>query len=280
MKSGTRRDVWLTTITVLPLLGAGCSLNTPRVWLERTEEFTVSGAGLRQLNIATHNGGVSVQGEPGRRDIAVTARVRGGGSSRESAQACLAAIELVSRSTEAGAHELTWRWAAPRQRGWGSEVSYQVEMPEHLAVNAETHNGGIDARDLAAECRVKTHNGGVSARNVRGPLQAETHNGGISASISGSRVELRTHNGGVQLDATGCDTLGGEVVSHNGSVRIVVGKKTSAELVCATSNGSIKCSADLADLQASRAKLTGRLGNGGPGLDVRTHNGSVHVRQR
>lgn len=266
-------------LVVVPWLAAGCSWG-PKVWVERTEAFSVPADDVRVLSVETHNGGVTVQGADDRTELSVTARVRGGGKSKKAAEASLAAIELVSDRSADGEHRLGWRWTKLRQQDWSAEVSFKVEGPQRLELDVHTHNGAVTVEHLSGDCRLKTHNGPINASDIAGRLVARTHNGAIGASISGSAVELITHNGGVQLDATACRQLGGEVVSHNGALRVEVGMHTSAEISAETHNGGVHCSADLKDIHSSRTRVTGQLGDGGPTLVARTHNGGVRVVQR
>jgi len=262
----------------LPCVGAGCSWG-PKVWVERTETHSIPAADINRLIVETHNGGVSALGESGRADVAVTAKIRGGGKTRKSAEACLAAIELISERSGTVDHRLAWRWTKTRHDDWSADVAYRIIAPSRLALDVDTHNGGVTVREFAGDCRLITHNGGVKAEGIAGRLHAHTHNGGISASVSGEHVVLQTHNGGVHLDAGATRRIGGEVTSHNGGLRIDLGKQTATELTCETHNGGLNCSADLKNMHASRTRVFGQLGDGGPPLTVRTYNGGVRIVQ-
>lgn len=272
-----RRSFLLVALLASALLG-GCSRGA-NVWVERTEKLTVPAADLRSLTVETHNGGVRVAGEADRAEIAVTARVRGGGHDRESAQACLDALEVISEPSGDGGHRLSSRWTCPRQSDWAQEVSFEIQAPQRLGLTVDTHNGGIDAQALDGDCRLVSHNGGIKARQVAGQLVVETHNGSVTASVTGSTVDLQTHNGAVHLDATGTTQLGGQVITYNGGVRVDLGKNTATNLACETYNGSVHCSADLGNMQATRSRVSGQVNGGGPELAVRTHNGGVRINQ-
>ncbi|HRX87055.1 MAG TPA: hypothetical protein P5572_18680 [Phycisphaerae bacterium] len=262
----------------VPWLLSGCACSQ-KVWVERTQTLTIPATDLQSLTVETHNGGVKVSGEADRDEISVTARIRAGGRNRESAHACLDALEIVSEPTADGGHRLTSRWTEPQHPDWGEQVGFKIVAPARLALDVSTHNGGVSVERIDGDCRLVSHNGGIKALKIGGPLFVQTHNGGINAVTSGSSVDLQTQNGGVHLDGRGSSQLGGKVASHNGGIRVDLGKKTATSLECTTKNGGITCSADMTNTHHGERHLSCDLAGGGPHLLVETHNGGIRVKQ-
>lgn len=255
---------------------AGCNVG-PKHWIEDQREFSIPAASLEQLEVLTHNGDVQVIGQTDVDQVAVKVRIRAGGATPDDAQAALDAIDLRSE-TAGAAHKLHWKWIGDKAPSWGASVAFDVELPGRLVTRVETHNGKVTARDLAAKTSLKSHNGGVMATHLTGPIDVETHNGRIEVQTSNGDIALRTHNGRVAIDTRGAANLAGQVVSHNGGLRVRVDPTVSTVLSCETHNGSIDISLPLQSAKMSKHKVTGTLGDGGGTLHLETHNGSIHVR--
>ena len=263
------------TLALSPTL-AGCNIG-PKHWIEDHREFSIPAASLEQLEVLTHNGDVQVTGHADTDQLAVKVRIRAGGTTPDDAQTALDAIDLRSETVGA-THKLHWKWIGVKAPDWGASVAYDVQLPSRLVTHVETHNGKIIAQNLTAKTALKTHNGGVTATQLAGPTDVETHNGRIEVQTSNGDVSLRTHNGRVTLDACGAANLAGQIVSHNGGLRVRVDPTVSAVLDCVTHNGSIDISLPLRSAKMAKHKVTGTLGDGGGTLHLETHNGSIRLR--
>ncbi len=271
----TARHGVLTIVAALML--TGCSRG-PKVWSEKTLTMDVPAADLTELHVASHNGAITATGAD-RTDVAIRAKLRAGARTQAAADACLAAIELVSEYAGEGVHRVGWRWNQPQHADWSASVAFQIDVPADLALRADTHNGAIKASNLSAPCTLSTHNGAITARAITADVHAETHNGRIDCAALGPQVHLVSHNGAVQLRATDAETLGGRLETHNGDVELVVGEQTSVRLDCSTDNGRVTCDAPIEQAQSTRTRLRGQLGGGGEDLTLTTRNGSIHIRQ-
>jgi len=275
MSSKTRLAL-VATFTV-PFVAVGCTHLRPKVWVEETRELTFAADGVDKLTIDTHNGDVAVTGDESRADVHVIAKCKGGGGTHESAQACLAAIEIVSRSGARGAHRLAWKWNMSRQRDWSASVEFKVAAPARLALDADTHNGDVTARGLDGKCRLTSHNGDIEVRTGPAPLTATTHNGDIAAHSRGETITLTSHNGDVHLDASAIAKLNGKVGTHNGRVIVEVGAQTGTELSCNTYNGRITCDVPWQVSKITRRSAKGVIGAGGAQFAAETYNGNIKV---
>jgi len=70
----------------------------------------------------------------------------------------------------------------------------------------------------------------------------------------------------------------GKLETHNGEIVITVGDATSADLTCTAHNGPISYDIPLQNVEKSRRKLTGTIGEGGGTLAIKTHNGRIRIK--
>ncbi len=275
-----RAALFSTAIAFCLLAPLGCNMGSV-VWVEETEDMQIDAAGLKKLAVKTHNGSVNyTAGAGGASTIQVKITRKAGGLTQADAEEALANLEVFNEADGADGRVINHRWKGIRKSNWNAQVSYEINGPENLALNVESHNGATTVRGLKSDLRVTCHNGRIDTESVGPSLYAESHNGAINAVYQGPSIHATTHNGQVTADLSRCAAIGGEIGAHNGPVVVRVGDQTSANLACQTHNGSV--SVDIAAgwkvSHASRTRLAGVLGNGGQPLNVTTHNGQVKIQ--
>lgn len=273
--------------TAVPFLASGCmivavdggcrSWGGPLVWTQAVEERSIDATGLTALEVRTHNGSIDFQSQPAGGAASVTVTKKAGGISKADAEEALAAINVFVQPAGNGKTRISWNWSTPKKSRWSGDVSFAILAPGNLHFDAETHNGTVTVAEVSGDVKVVSHNGRLNVRSSNGKLHAETHNGEVDATYAGPKVDLVSHNGAVTADLAECHTVAGTITTHNGEVRVAVGKNTAANLACATHNGRIDCDAPLSEAHKARRSLTGTLGPGGPSLNVATHNGSIRI---
>jgi DUF4097 and DUF4098 domain-containing protein YvlB len=284
----TRTTLFFACSMCIPFFVSGCmivgvdggcwSWGGPLVWTEAIEERPIDATGLTALEVRTHNGSIDFQSQAAGVDASATIKKRAGGTSKEDAEEALAAINVFVERAGNVKTRIDWKWSVPKKARWSGDVSFVIRAPGNLNLDAETHNGAVAVAEVSGDVRVVSHNGKVKVRSSTGKLHAETHNGEVDATYAGPVVNLSSYNGEVSADLSKCGSVAGNITTHNGGVRIDVGKSTAATLKCQTHNGGIDCDAPLSESQKARGELRGKLGAGGPSLDVVTHNGSIRVK--
>ncbi len=256
----------------------GCSKT---VWTEtETEQLALHPTGLRALEVRTHNGSINFQAQPAdSAEAFVTVSKKAGGRTPAEAQEALEALEVFVEPDGDGTQRIGWRWRGVKRPSWRQQVSFDILAPGNIRFDGKTHNGPVEVRGISGDVRVVTHNGRIDVESADGKLYARTHNGPISATYTGDDVTLKTHNGRVVADFNRCRALDGSISTHNGGVKVIVGDDASFVLEARTHNGAISCQVPLTDSEASRRKLTGRIGDGEGSLAVTTHNGSVRFNR-
>ncbi len=262
------------------LASMGCNFGGARVWTEAvTESHRVDASGLSSLEVRTHNGGIRYQGDGTTQEATITVTKKAGGRTRKDAEQAFDALDITIEPNEAGTCRVGWAWKTPRRSRWSADVNFMVVAPSKLNLMAESHNGAIGVTGAAGETRLVTHNGHIEVTASGPMLRAETHNGGIQAGYEGRDLRLSTHNGAIRADLSRCGPVGGELSTHNGAIQLTVSSTTAADIECSTHNGRIQFDPPVSVGKVSRTNLEGKLGPGGPPLELETHNGSIRVKK-
>jgi DUF4097 and DUF4098 domain-containing protein YvlB len=176
--------------------------------------------------------------------------------------------------------------AVPPDNKWKSSegCSFEVRVPEAVAVNLSTSNGRIECvgmsgssrlktsngavvvKDHAGEIIVRTSNGKIEATNVSGPVDAETSNGSVTARLSdngAAPVNIQTSNGSITLELP--HTCAGSYSAHTSNGRITVPSALP----------SGKSGSYTSEVRKTSGKF--RIGDGGPESNLETSNGSISV---
>jgi hypothetical protein len=142
------------------------------------------------------------------------------------------------------------------------EVNFRVTVPPETRVRLRTAVGAVTVTGLTGAVVASTDDGSISAVGLRGPVEARAVNGPVT----------------VALAAVGA----GPVVLHStsGTVSAQLPADAAAELRASTTNGTVSVEGFTitATGTASATRLEGRLGAGGPHIDLSSTNGNVLVR--
>lgn len=269
-----------TAIAFCLLAPLGCNMGSV-VWVENTEDMQIDAGGLKKLAVKTHNGAVNYTADAaGASTIQVKVTKKVGGLTQADAEEAMANLEVFNEADGADGRVINHRWKGIRKSNWNAQVSYEINGPDNLDLNVESHNGTTTVRGLKSALQVTCHNGRIDTESTGPSAHVESHNGAINVVYQGPSIHATTHNGQVTVDLSRCSAIGGEIGAHNGQVVVRVGDQTSANLACQTHNGSVN--ADIAAgwkvSHASRTRLAGVLGQGGQPLNVTTHNGQVKIQ--
>lgn len=142
------------------------------------------------------------------------------------------------------------------------EVDFSVRVPAGVTFDGRTVNGEIKASSLGGNVVSHTVNGAIQI-STSGYAEANTVNGEISAKIG---------------DANWPDSL--EFKTVNGEIVLDLPATINTEIKADTFNGEISTDFPLSLLgKISRKHLSGRIGNGGRELILKTLNGSIKLRR-
>ncbi len=196
------------------------------------------------------------------------------------------------------------------ESGSGDQVVDGISGP----ADASSGSGSVRLSNIGAETHARTGSGDIELNAIHGPARATAGSGGIHAigiaggltasSGSGSvkleqtaagDVEIGTGSGDVEIKgakgAVKVQTGSGSITAqgdpagdwrlHTGSgdVRVELPQQASFNLVARTSSGSIDSSREIAvQGKLSPRELQGKVGGGGPTVELSTSSGSIQIR--
>ncbi len=126
--------------------------------------------------------------------------------------------------------------------------------------------------------RINTVNGNVEIEKVSGDVEASSVNGNVTAAGLTAQVELSTVNGSVK--ATFAELKKSvSLKSVNGSVTVALPSESNAKLSAHTVTGGISSDFGLPMKKhfPIGQNLDGKLGEGGPAIDLSTVNGGIRI---
>ncbi|MBI5710406.1 MAG: hypothetical protein HZC42_08910 [Candidatus Eisenbacteria bacterium] len=141
------------------------------------------------------------------------------------------------------------------------QVDFEVRVPAGVRFVARTVNGGVD---------VETLDGPVEARTVNGSIAVSTRRLAVASTVNGS---IRAAFGSTSWD----EPL--EFTTVNGSITLDLSAHTDADVQAGTVNGGIETDFPITvQGRFNHRHLEGRIGKGGPRLELSTVNGSIRLR--
>ncbi len=142
------------------------------------------------------------------------------------------------------------------------KVAFKVRVPAGVNLLGRTVNGEISALELGGNIESTTVNGSINI-STNGYAQASTVNGDITARLRDANwpgsIDFKTVNGTINLDLPAA---------------------TSSKVEATTLNGEIASDFPLTMLEStSRKHLSGTIGGGGREINLKTVNGSIHLKR-
>ncbi len=165
-------------------------------------------------------------------------------------------------------------------------------------VTARSGSGGIRLNGVKGSLRAATGSGDIRADAVAGAITASTGSGDVTLTQAGSGdVEVTTGSGTVELNGvkgavrigTGSGNISAEgtptgdwrLHTGSGDLTVTLPPQSSFELHAHTSAGSIHTAFPIT-MQGtiSPRELQGKVGSGGPVLELRTSSGAIHIESK
>ena len=264
-----------------------------------TVDRTVAVDGVVPVVVDNRAGSIKVRpGDPG--EVTVSA---------ELFAPTTALIEEMTVTAERVGDEVVIRTDWPEQRR-GRRARLTVTVPSGTSVRAKTFGGSVNVKDVHGEATLSTKGGSISvtaaegdvdARTMGGSIQVTDHVGPVHAGTSGGSIQLAGHltgdveattmGGSIQIE--GADKATVNASTSGGSIR-VRGRLSGFSRV-RTAGGSVTVSipqdnqltidakgtsatTDFTDLETSRGRISGTLGDGNDGcIELRTAGGSINL---
>lgn len=144
-------------------------------------------------------------------------------------------------------------------------------------LNASAGSGNIHAEGVAGEITANTGSGDVEMRQVAaGNVKVGTGSGNIK--LHGIKGGLRAQAGSGDIQAEGEPTSDWQLGAGSGNITLKIPSQSSFNLDARTSSGTLKVSRPVTvQGTMSRNRIQGKVGNGGPLLDLHTGSGDIYL---
>src|ERR1051326_6452813 len=167
---------------------------------------------------------------------------------------------------------------------------YSIRVPRRVMLDEiVSSNGGIRIDRIEGNARVRTSNGSIDAEATHGSFEAETSNGRIEVTLvepgADWPMRLTTSNGHIELTMKGNKLPDVRASTSNSSVVVHLPASVNARVRAATSHhnnittdfNELLRSDEEDDRRRRRSEVEGRLGSGGPLIDLSTSNGPIKI---
>jgi DUF4097 and DUF4098 domain-containing protein YvlB len=247
------------TLLLLPCLFAACSY--PRFSASTSVEAEISADQIKELRCHSHNGGITVTGNPASTSIMVQVTMAVRGHTQQEADDNLKLLKMA-QERKGGTLRIFGEYPKMQLNGRSPSFAFTVSVPERLALRLDSHNGNI------------------STSGTGGNLRIETHNGDVDAAIANTRCNIETHNGRITATIDAPGPLDSRITSHNGDIKIGLHQDANGWLEASSHNGSIDPPSRIIDATIKRRSLRCRIGDEKTNglLKISTHNGDISVR--
>jgi DUF4097 and DUF4098 domain-containing protein YvlB len=145
-------------------------------------------------------------------------------------------------------------------------------------LEVQTSNGAVEVTDIAGDTTLHSSNGSIRADVRKGRFGASTTNGSITVHLrdaDSNAARLESSNGHIDLTMDAVREV--RASTSNSSITVHLPASVGAMVDAHTSNSSISSDFDVNGGQVSKHRLEGRIGGGGPMLDLGTSNGSIKL---
>ncbi len=221
-----------------------------------TRSYTVTKAGRFELD-ATFAGVELLPATGTAIEVVATRNVRA--NSDQAAKDLLARIEMKE---EVAPDRVRLQAMLPEQRGnfRGMNLDYQVKVPPGLNVVIKSEFANVKLTRVHGRFDVSVTNGRISGEAVSGALQAQTVNGQVIMEMADvtDDIKITTVNGALMLGLPPTANAAIEASAINGVVIVFENLPVKAQT-------------------KERQRLSGRLGAGGPRVDLQSTNGNVRI---
>lgn len=277
-------------------------------------ERTLKVTGAVNLSVATRSGSITVRGgATGEVVIRGEIRLQRNWLGMKGGRNTVAKIEQNPPISQTGN---TIRIAKlDRDLGRRISIAYEITVPQNTEIDADTGSGSITLSDvqgpvdadtgsgsieienIVAGATLDTGSGSIRAYRVGGSFSADTGSGSIRAELlSAGPVDLDTGSGSIRVSgvvgrlkaeagsgsitAEGSPTGDWEIESGSGSVSVTFPRNSSFELSARTGSGRIRSDFPITVRGSlSKKRLTGKVGDGGPRVDLRSSSGDIRIEE-
>jgi DUF4097 and DUF4098 domain-containing protein YvlB len=149
-------------------------------------------------------------------------------------------------------------------------------------IRASSSDGAIEVRDTEGEVELATSDGRIQAVGMQAALRARTNDGRVDVDGRFNLLELLSGDGSVTATVREGSHMQGDwrLTSRDGSIDLRLPRTFPAELDAQTGDGRVTIDFPVTvSGSLSRSRIHGTIQQGGPRLELRTGDGSIHVQR-
>lgn len=147
-------------------------------------------------------------------------------------------------------------------------------------VHAGSGSGSIHAEGVAGAMNASTGSGDITLSQT-GSGDVEASSGSGTVEINGVKGAVRVGTGSGNIRAQGTPTSDWRLRTGSGDLTVELPQQTSFELYAHTNSGSIDSKFPITvQGTISPRDLHGKVGSGGPTVELRTGSGTIHIESR
>jgi hypothetical protein len=143
-------------------------------------------------------------------------------------------------------------------------------------VDGESGSGRISTSDIDGEVSVKSQSGGIYINKSKGRVVAQNSSGAIEAIDVAGPIDATTGSGAIRL--TQVQPAAIRARARSGAIKVNLAPGAGYDFLARSESGKIYIPGITTTQQGeSIHHLTGKLGDGGPMVDISTNSSAVHI---
>jgi len=144
-------------------------------------------------------------------------------------------------------------------------------------VNLSSTSGNASAENVAGSIQINNTSGDVSLKEVEGNIEVSTASGDVIIDQKEGGLRLESSSGDMEVKTKIFPQYKYYVETSSGYIRLLLPQDSNAEVELETSSGSLDCKLPLTVSSVSRNLLKGKLGEGGPQINLITTSGDISL---
>jgi hypothetical protein len=160
-------------------------------------------------------------------------------------------------------------------------IHVDVNLPRDANIDVHTGDGSIRGSRVRGSLFLHTGDGSIHVEEIDGEIAAHSGDGGINVDGRFDALKVDTGDGSIRAGIDRGSKMRGAWYLHSGdgSIDVSLPEDLSANLDVRTGDGSIRSDLSLSDSDQHHHSLRGKLNGGGPLLELRSGDGSIHLRK-
>jgi DUF4097 and DUF4098 domain-containing protein YvlB len=144
-------------------------------------------------------------------------------------------------------------------------------------VNLSSTSGNVSAEDVVGAIQISNTSGDISLKEMQGNIEVATVSGDVMIDQKEGGFHLESSSGDVEVKTKIFPQYKYYMETSSGYIRLLLPRDSNAEVQLETSSGSLDCKLPLTLSTISRDLLKGKLGEGGPQINLITTSGDISL---